>query len=171
MTEAKTAKKKPTASKVEKAVEKAVEESLDTTGQLTTSEPELETENDTSLYSESVPVDTQDTTETEEDTRDVFYIHSKKCLRCLHLTETGSEYMESCHFSNGNESCPAQAIRIVVGVPVGKVANIIFKAMDEGDAEKLAETYAKLAEKDAVVQQQVKDAVQAKLAEKFSNKK
>lgn len=171
MAEAKTAKKKPAASKVEKAIDETVKDSLTTEGQVTTDAVEPTSEDTTSSGQVDTSEDTQDTAETEEDTRDVFYVYSKKCLRCLHLTETGSEYMESCHFSNGNDSCPAQAIRIVVGVPVEKVANIIVKAMDEGDSEKLAETYAKLAEKDAIVQQQVKDAVQAKMVEKFSNKK
>jgi hypothetical protein len=97
----------------------------------------------------------EDATREDEDNRDVFQIYREQCLNCLHLTETGTQTYKKCYWENGNDYCPAKEVRIIVGVPVSRVAEILVQATMSGDAEKLSLTCAKLAEKDPSVQREV----------------
>lgn len=107
-----------------------------------------------------------DATEEPEPERDVLFIHKEECLDCLQLTETGTRSYKKCHFTSGNDNCPAQTIQIVVGVPVEKAANAIARAQLSNDAVRLADLYAKLAERNEVVLTRVMNRVKQILSER-----
>lgn len=77
------------------------------------------------------------------------YVHSKKCLNCIHLAPTiGKKVYSDCHFSKGNENCPAAEVKIVVMLPYEVIANRMLKAHLAGDAATLASLSARLNRQD-----------------------
>lgn len=78
-----------------------------------------------------------------------FYIHGKRCLNCVHLCPTlGKKSYSDCHFSNGNDNCPASETRIVIMLPYEIIADRLFNAHLQGDAATLASLNARLNRQD-----------------------
>lgn len=78
-----------------------------------------------------------------------FYIHGKRCLNCVHLCPTlGKKSYSDCHYTNGNDSCPASETRIVVMLPYEIIADRLFNAHMQGDAATLASLNARLNRQD-----------------------
>lgn len=96
--------------------------------------------------------------------RDLVIIHSTKCMKCSHLYQHGTRAFESCHFSNGNDECPAQFMRIAIGVNFQKAAQALADAMHEKDAARLARISVKMESLDASVQRRVFDLAEQRLS-------
>lgn len=99
----------------------------------------------------------------------VFEIFNKRCLRCQSLIpelsdEDGGRTFKKCHFTSGNEDCPAQNATIIIGVPTKKIVNAILDAEQNGESERLATIYSKLSSKDPNVQAMVHQALLAERA-------
>jgi hypothetical protein len=118
-----------------------------------------------------VPVATVEDTEDTEDTasleapKDLLFIYKPECLACLQLCETGIKVYQKCHYTAGNDSCPAATIRIVVGVPIDRAATSIVGAMRNNDLVRLGALTAKLQERDETVVNAVMEMVRKKLKE------
>lgn len=114
--------------------------------------------------------------EDEEELPGTFVIAYSKCLRCTHLcpelndesNPKGKEY-KTCHYSKGNESCPARWATIVVGIPVDRIVEEVLAAEESGDSERLSAIYSKLATKDEAQQAEVHQKLAA--ARKAEKKK
>ena len=77
------------------------------------------------------------------------HIHHRKCLQCIHLVgQLGKKLYSSCHFSAGNENCPAAEIKISVRLPYERIAEKLFKAHMENDAATLSALMARLNRQD-----------------------
>ncbi len=77
------------------------------------------------------------------------YVYSKKCLNCVHLCPTiGKKAYSDCHYSKGNDSCPAQEIKVVVMLPYETISNRLFDAHIKGDAATMASLMARLNRQD-----------------------
>lgn len=105
---------------------------------------------------EGMPEGSEDEEETDIG---VFTIAKPECLKCTALFAGGTKLYKSCHFTAGNEDCPAASARIVIGIPVGKAVLRILEAEESGDTLALAKCYTILAGKDPAVRQMVMDAV------------
>ncbi len=46
--------------------------------------------------------------------KEMFALYSADCMTCNHLSETGKVAYVKCHYSKGNEQCPAAEVRFVV---------------------------------------------------------
>lgn len=78
-----------------------------------------------------------------------FYVYAKKCLNCVHLCPTiGKKSYSDCHYTHGNDSCPAQEIKVVVMLPYETISNRLFEAHIKGDAATLASLMARLNRQD-----------------------
>lgn len=106
---------------------------------------------------------------TGEDEKDLVMIYHAKCLRCQHLTSTGTRIFNSCHFSNGNADCPAKAIRIVIGINFDRAANLVAQAMLSGDTVKLKALMEKLESRDEIVRKRVMTMASQLLANKSAS--
>ena len=88
----------------------------------------------------------------------ILRIYSADCLRCVALVGAlGQKVFKRCHYTAGNEDCPAGSARIVVGVPVNKIVSMILDAENSSDNARLARIYSQLSGKDQVVQDLVRD--------------
>lgn len=101
----------------------------------------------------------EDGNEDEEvDEEAILRIYSADCLRCVALVGAlGQKVFKRCHYTTGNEDCPAGSARIVVGVPVNKIVSMILDAENSSDNARLARIYSQLSGKDQVVQDLVRD--------------
>ena len=96
----------------------------------------------------------------EDEEESILQIYSPDCLKCTHLVgQLGAKAFKKCHHTQGNEYCPAVNTRIIIGVPTDKIVAKIMDAEESGDMSKLAEIYAKLANKDPAVQSLVNQAL------------
>lgn len=94
----------------------------------------------------------------EVDEEAILRIYSADCLRCVALVGAlGQKVFKRCHYTAGNEDCPAGSARIVVGVPVNKIVSMILDAENSSDNARLARIYSQLSGKDQVVQDLVRD--------------
>lgn len=94
----------------------------------------------------------EDGSEDGEDEPGLLTIFKHECLNCISLYANGTKQYKKCHFTEGNEDCPASQVKIVVGIPVGRLIKRILDAEELGEAESLTEVYAKISTKDPDVQ-------------------
>lgn len=88
-------------------------------------------------------------------------IYSSKCLKCSHLVDGGKKAYVTCHYSKGNEECPAQEVRIV---PVGQAvrfAKAVKKARSKRDLKKEAELLKVVSTKSKEFQSRFYDFLQS----------
>ncbi len=94
------------------------------------------------------------------------YVHSRKCLNCVHLAPTvGKKVYSDCHFSKGNDNCPASEVRIVIMLPYEVIATRLYKATVSGDAATLSSLSARLNRQDPDEIQKVLKRYRQMLAE------
>lgn len=89
--------------------------------------------------------------EDEGDSRVIgnIYVHSKKCLNCTHFAPNiAKKVYYDCHYSKGNENCPASEVKVVVMLPYETIANALLKAHVTGDAAKMSSLMARLNRQD-----------------------
>lgn len=100
-----------------------------------------------------------------EGKKDVILLFKEKCLTCTHLfPEGGKKVFNSCHYSSGNEDCPARALKLVVMVPAERVSDLMVEAMLSNDVVRLAELSARLNRKDPAEIDRVMRLVRTKIA-------
>lgn len=90
--------------------------------------------------------DDEDEEDDEED-QGVVEIYNQKCLGCGHLVTFAEKKYKSCHFTAGNEHCPASSLQVVVRIPVEKIVRTFLTAERMNDSSRLSRLYAKLAAK------------------------
>lgn len=90
----------------------------------------------------------------------VLFVFEPKCLECNHLVAFAEKRHKGCHFTAGNEDCPAQSVTISVKLPMTKILRNFLRAEEEGDTEKLGRLYATLSSKPSWAQKQILDALQ-----------
>lgn len=108
-----------------------------------------------------------DATASDNDTNEpqaLVMIYADRCLRCAYLCGPMTKHYDDCHFSNGNEDCPAARTRIVVGINFDKASDALAQAMLENNIQRLTRITAKLADKDEVVQKRVFQLARDKIA-------
>ncbi len=66
-------------------------------------------------------------------------LYSRNCKRCSHLDPEESRAFEKCHFSNGNQECPALEVQLVVVGEAKRFASAWKKARNEGNLVRQAE--------------------------------
>lgn len=75
--------------------------------------------------------------------KDMVILPYDKCLRCTHLVgeRNGKKAFTKCHFSNGNELCPARYLVIVKGLPIEATAAKLAKLYIQGSPDSLKEVH------------------------------
>ena len=97
----------------------------------------------------------------EDSLKDRFILFSKKCTLCTHLyPEGGTQSPVDCHYSKGNEDCPARTTMFIIGVNVNTVAQAIIEANATADFGRLEKIYKRLSSKDESIRLQVTRRVQ-----------
>lgn len=89
--------------------------------------------------------------EVENESRAIgnIYVYSKKCLNCIHFAPTvGKKVYHDCHFTNGNENCPASEVKVIVMLPYQMIAKKLYDAHVGNDAAKLSSLMARLNRQD-----------------------
>lgn len=87
-----------------------------------------------------------------------------KCNSCGHLVSHAKTFHDGCHFTKGNDSCPAKTFQIGVGVNVEKASQAIAEALFNKDVVALQRHVNKLASYKPVQTEQVLEAVFNKYA-------
>ena len=100
-----------------------------------------------------------DEDEDEDDDQGIVEIYSQKCLGCGHLVSFAEKKYKSCHFTAGNEHCPASSLQIVVRIPIEKIVRMFLTAERMNDSSRLSRLYAKLALKPDWYQSRVNQAL------------
>ena len=98
--------------------------------------------------------------EVEEPEKNIMFIYSRNCLQCSSLVSYAKKAYEDCHYSNGNELCPASEMNIMIGTNFEKAAAVIRNAFKQRDAVKIARLMKKLSEYDPVVQDRVMSEIE-----------
>lgn len=86
-------------------------------------------------------------------------IYRPECLKCKALVPHEEKTWKKCHFSAGNERCPAQSVKIVVGIPVDSIVQAFIVSEQTANMERLARLYAQLSTKPEWQQQQITAAL------------
>jgi hypothetical protein len=89
----------------------------------------------------------------------VLELYQKKCLRCSHLVDFAEEKFTKCHYTQGNDRCPAQSIVITASINVGVPVRQFLAAEAEGDAPTLSKLYLRLGKQDPWIQQKILKAL------------
>lgn len=97
----------------------------------------------------------------EEQSMVVIDVFKKKCTDCTHLVPWGTKTHKRCHFSNGNDLCPAQSVRIRRYIPVDQIVSRFMAAESQGDTDRLLTLYANLKTKAPDVQEEIHTALKA----------
>jgi hypothetical protein len=97
----------------------------------------------------------------EEQSMVVIDVFKTKCTDCTHLVPWGTKTHKRCHFSNGNDLCPAQSIRIRRHIPVDQIVARFMAAESQGDTDRLVTLYENLKKKAQDVQEEIHAALKA----------
>lgn len=92
----------------------------------------------------------------------VVEVYKPECLSCNALVPFVVEKKtkkKPCHFSAGNEACPAKSVKIVIHVNVGKIVEAFLRCERTGNHEKLADLYLQLSKKSAWERERVTEAL------------
>lgn len=89
---------------------------------------------------------------------------NRKCNTCGHLVLHEKQFHDGCHFSNGNDACPAKTFQIGVGVNVEKASQALADALFNQDVVALQRHVNKLATYKPVQTREVLAAVFNKYA-------
>ncbi len=90
----------------------------------------------------------------------VLFVYEPKCLNCSHLVAFAEKANHGCHFTSGNEDCPAQSVTITVRLPMTKIIRNFLRAEEDGDTEKLGRLYGSLSKKPEWAKRQIMTALQ-----------
>lgn len=101
----------------------------------------------------------EDQSEVQDDA--LVQVFNAKCLNCSHLVSFATKKYKNCHFSKGNEHCPAQSVQITIRIPIEKIVRRFIVALKTGDNERLGKLYTVLATKEPWYQERVTRALSA----------
>lgn len=119
-------------------------------------------------------VDEEETSEREiDDTLDVddlqlsdpdfdeatLLVYKPHCLECSYLVAFATKKFKRCHFSQGNNDCPASGVKILIKIPTERIVKSLLRKEEEQDLAGISEWYAKLATKPDWAQTQILDAL------------
>lgn len=90
----------------------------------------------------------------------ILFVYEPKCLECSHLVAFAEHQHNGCHFTAGNEDCPAQSVTISVKLPMTKIVRNFLRAEESGDTEKLGRLYGALSQKPEWAKRQILEALQ-----------
>ena len=106
------------------------------------------------------------------------------CTRCnslVHLTadeckryrdETGNDLLEGldmiCHYTNGNNLCPASVMHMATYVDIDRVVKLYLSAFNAGDIKRMQKILTRITAKgkntEMLIMQQIKDAMEQQVA-------
>ena len=118
---------------------------------------EVETETSGSSLDDPASFLEEDDEETQDEA--LVEVHDSKCLNCSHLVSFATKKYKNCHFSKGNEHCPAQSVKITIRIPVEKIVRRFIVAMKTNDNERLGQLYTKLARHEPWYQDRITTAL------------
>lgn len=107
--------------------------------------------------------DDDDTEEDDDEDTTVIEVFRPECLECKALVPFAEKTRKSCHFTAGNDNCPAKSMQIVLRIPVEEIMKVYRRAKraaDEGNTMPMATFYSGLSKKKAWQQKVVQDAIQ-----------
>ena len=82
----------------------------------------------------------------QSDEKEYLQLYNANCKRCSYLDPDETKRFSSCHYSKGNEFCPAREIQIVVVGKAKRYAAQVLSARESRNAEaeaKILELVAK----------------------------
>lgn len=100
----------------------------------------------------------------------VLEIYKAKCLGCGHLAPHLEQKFNKCHFTKGNDQCPASSVQILIGIPLDNIVRAFLVAEQTGDNARLGRLYAQLAQKPEWQQQRITGALAQQRADSKSQK-
>jgi len=95
-----------------------------------------------------------------EDTRERVALYSKRCKSCKHLDPHEQKAWMVCHFSRGNEDCPASGLQITIVGKAYRFARQVLSARDRRDVQTEAKILALVAKEDEDFQERFYFAVE-----------
>jgi superfamily I DNA/RNA helicase len=84
-------------------------------------------------------------------------LYSQKCKSCGHLDPEEERKYNKCHFSKGNNECPAAEVRIAVVGEAKRLADALKRARARHDMEKEIEILSRVAKRSAAFQQKFRE--------------
>lgn len=93
-------------------------------------------------------------------------LYSRNCKSCKHLDPTEKKGWSSCHYSKGNEECPASEIRFTITGKATKLARQVLAARDARNAEAEANILAAVSKEDSAFQERFYFTLENSLKEK-----
>lgn len=105
-------------------------------------------------------VDSKRPSSKKRDEREHLALFSQDCKRCKHLDPAEKTAYTQCHFSKGNEYCPASDIQIVVVGAAYRLAKQLRAARDQRDATTEARIMAKVAKETEAFQERFYQAIE-----------
>lgn len=98
-------------------------------------------------------------------------LYSKDCYECSALRSDATKVFKQCHFSVGNEFCPASGLRFVTVGEAYRLAKLVHAARDKRDAQEEAKLLRKAASLDEYARERFYAAVEDRtLIEKFATR-
>jgi hypothetical protein len=91
----------------------------------------------------------------DEDSGAILNVYKKKCLECKALVPWAEKLYKQCHFSNGNENCPAKSVRIQTRIPMERIIPRFLAAEQMNDSGVLMLLHQNLSKKESWVQDAV----------------
>jgi len=125
-------------------------------------ETKEETEEEEEAEEEAEPEPT--IREIPDDEKDMIIAYNKNCSRCSYLIGWAKDHYDDCHYMNGNEACPAQMVKIVLGFPINKAARAIAKSLLNSDVIKSTKQMRHLKQADPAIQSRVMKEVKKLMA-------
>lgn len=116
-------------------------------------------EDDTPESSGATESETDESLDPKQVDNGVLEIYKPKCLGCSHLVPHLDTKFSKCHFSKGNDRCPASSVQILVGIPLDKIVRAFLVAEQTGDNARMGRLYGQLAVKPAWQQQRITEAL------------
>ncbi len=93
---------------------------------------------------------------------DYLALYSRNCLRCSYLVE-GMEKRFKCHYTKGNEFCPAREVRITITGKIQQFLERLSKARAVKDAKAEALVWEEVSRESRAFQVRMYDLVNEKL--------
>jgi hypothetical protein len=104
----------------------------------------------------------------EQESNAIVEVCKKKCLTCAALVPWAEKTYRSCHFSNGNENCPAQTIQIRTRIPLEDIVPRYMNAKDRNDSKFMMRFWQNLANKAVWQQEVIQEAIKQEEAKRSS---
>lgn len=87
-----------------------------------------------------------ESSESDSDQVTIISIYRKECVECGHLVPHLKEVRTKCHWTRGNDDCPAKSFRLKQVIPMQKIANNLAKYTVKGNIEDYNRVFNKLVE-------------------------